>query len=76
MLAEELSRRGMSREFYSYEGLKHYFSTSADTPQARDDTADILGFAGLPAQVTARELMSSAVANPRGIRQLPQARVQ
>jgi dipeptidyl aminopeptidase/acylaminoacyl peptidase len=29
-LAEELERRGHPYEFYSYEGLKHYFSTSAD----------------------------------------------
>ena len=29
-LAEELDRRGMPHEFYTYEGLKHYFSTSAD----------------------------------------------
>jgi dipeptidyl aminopeptidase/acylaminoacyl peptidase len=29
-LAEELERRGMPYEFYSYEGPKHYFSTSAD----------------------------------------------
>ncbi len=29
-LAEELERRGMPYEFYSYEGLSHYFSTSAD----------------------------------------------
>jgi dipeptidyl aminopeptidase/acylaminoacyl peptidase len=25
-----LTRRGVPHEFYSYEGLKHYFSTSAD----------------------------------------------
>jgi hypothetical protein len=30
MLDEELTRRGMPHEFYSYEGLRHYFSTSAD----------------------------------------------
>ncbi len=29
-LAEELEGRGMPYEFYSYEGLSHYFSTSAD----------------------------------------------
>jgi dipeptidyl aminopeptidase/acylaminoacyl peptidase len=28
--AEELERHGMPYEFYSYEGLSHYFSTSAD----------------------------------------------
>jgi dipeptidyl aminopeptidase/acylaminoacyl peptidase len=33
MLAEELERRGMPHEFYSCEGLKHYFSTSAATTQ-------------------------------------------
>jgi dipeptidyl aminopeptidase/acylaminoacyl peptidase len=30
MLDRELTRRGMPHEFHSYEGLKHYFSTSAD----------------------------------------------
>lgn len=30
LLDAELTRRGMPHEFYSYEGLKHYFSTSAD----------------------------------------------
>ena len=30
MLDQELTRRQMPHEFYSYEGLKHYFSTSAD----------------------------------------------
>jgi len=30
MLAEEPERRGMPHDFYSYAGLKHYFSTSAD----------------------------------------------
>jgi hypothetical protein len=30
MLAEELERRGMPYDLYSYEGLKPYFSTSAD----------------------------------------------
>jgi dipeptidyl aminopeptidase/acylaminoacyl peptidase len=29
-LAEELERRGHPHEVYSYEGLSHYFSTSAD----------------------------------------------
>jgi len=29
-LAEELDRRGHPHEFYSYEGLSHYFSTSTD----------------------------------------------
>jgi dipeptidyl aminopeptidase/acylaminoacyl peptidase len=30
ILDQELTRRGMPHEFYSYEGLKHYFSTRAD----------------------------------------------
>jgi dipeptidyl aminopeptidase/acylaminoacyl peptidase len=45
MLAEELERRGMPHEFYSYEGLKHYFSTSADnatTQQMFRDSLDCL----------------------------------
>jgi hypothetical protein len=45
MLAEELERRGMPYEFYSYEGLKHYFSTSADdatTQQMFRDSLDCL----------------------------------
>lgn len=29
-LAEEMERQGLPHEFYSYEGLKHYFSTRAD----------------------------------------------
>jgi dipeptidyl aminopeptidase/acylaminoacyl peptidase len=35
MLTEELTRRGMPYEFYSYEGLKHYFSASADNATTR-----------------------------------------
>lgn len=31
MLDAELTRRGMPHEFHSYEGLSHYFSTSADS---------------------------------------------
>jgi acetyl esterase/lipase len=45
MLAEELERRGMAYEFHSYEGLKHYFSTSADnatTMQMFQDSLDCL----------------------------------
>ena len=45
MLAEELKRRGMPHEFYSYEGLKHYLSTSADnatTQQMFRDSLDCL----------------------------------
>jgi dipeptidyl aminopeptidase/acylaminoacyl peptidase len=44
-LAEELEQRGMPHEFYSYEGLKHYFSTSADnetTQQMFQDSLDCL----------------------------------
>ena len=44
-LAEELGRRGHPYEFYSYEGLKHYFSTSADnatTQQMFQDSLDCL----------------------------------
>lgn len=44
-LAEELEHRGMPYEFYSYEGLSHYFSTSADnatTQQMFQDSLDCL----------------------------------
>jgi hypothetical protein len=49
-LADELDRRGrlgdgIAYEFYSYEGLKHYFSTSADnatTQQMFQDSLDCL----------------------------------
>jgi hypothetical protein len=44
-LDQELSRRGMPHEFYAYEGLKHYFSTSADnatTQQMFQDSLDCL----------------------------------
>jgi dipeptidyl aminopeptidase/acylaminoacyl peptidase len=44
-LADELERRGMPYEFYSYEGLKHYFSTSTDnatTQQMLRDSLDCL----------------------------------
>jgi len=30
-LAEELERRGMPHQFYAYEGLSHYFATTADS---------------------------------------------
>lgn len=40
ILAVELERQGMPHQFYSYKGLKHHFSTSADAPQA-DDAADV-----------------------------------
>jgi dienelactone hydrolase len=44
-LADELARRGMPYEFYAYEGLSHYFSTSADnatTQQMFQDSLDCL----------------------------------
>ena len=44
-LAEELERQGMPYEFYAYEGLSHYFSTSADnatTQQMFQDSLDCL----------------------------------
>jgi dipeptidyl aminopeptidase/acylaminoacyl peptidase len=42
MLAEELKRRGMPYEFYSYEGLKQYFSTSADNAMTQQMFRDSL----------------------------------
>ena len=45
LLDQELARRGMPHEFYDYEGLKHYFSTSADsatTQQMFQDSLDCL----------------------------------
>jgi dienelactone hydrolase len=41
-LAEELERRGMPHAFYSYEGLKHYFSTSADNATTQQMFQDSL----------------------------------
>jgi dipeptidyl aminopeptidase/acylaminoacyl peptidase len=44
-LADELARRGQPHEFYAYEGLSHYFSTSADnatTQQMFQDSQDCL----------------------------------
>jgi dipeptidyl aminopeptidase/acylaminoacyl peptidase len=44
-LAEELAHRGHPHEFYAYEGLKHYFSTSADnatTQQMFQDSLECL----------------------------------
>ena len=46
LLDQELTRLGMPHEFYAYEGLKHYFSTSADsatTQQMFQDSLDCLG---------------------------------
>ena len=45
LLDQELTRQGMSHEFYAYEGLKHYFSTSADsatTQQMFQDSLDCM----------------------------------
>jgi hypothetical protein len=41
-LAEELERRGHPHEFYSYEGLSHYFSTSADNATTQQMWQDAL----------------------------------
>jgi len=44
-LDQELTRRAMPHQFYSYEGLKHYFSTRADnatTQQMFQDSLDCL----------------------------------
>jgi hypothetical protein len=41
-LDQELSRRGMPHEFYSYAGLKHYFSTSADNATTQQMFQDSL----------------------------------
>jgi dipeptidyl aminopeptidase/acylaminoacyl peptidase len=42
-LVEELERRGMPYEFYAYEGLSHYFSTSADNATTQQMFQDSLG---------------------------------
>ena len=41
-LADELARRGHPHEFYSYEGLKHYFSTAADNATTQQLFRDAL----------------------------------
>jgi dienelactone hydrolase len=41
-LDQALSRRGMPHEFYAYEGLKHYFSTSADNATTQQMFQDSL----------------------------------
>jgi hypothetical protein len=41
-LAEELERQGLPYEFYSYEGLSHYFSTSADNATTQQMFQDSL----------------------------------
>jgi acetyl esterase/lipase len=43
MLDQELTRRGMPHEFYGYEVLKHYFSTSADNTTTQQMFPDSLG---------------------------------
>jgi hypothetical protein len=45
-LHQELSRRGMSHQFYAYEGLKHYFSTSADNATTQQMFQDALACLG------------------------------
>ncbi len=45
-LADEMARQGIPHEFHAYEGLSHYFSTSADsatTQQMFQDSLDCLG---------------------------------
>jgi dipeptidyl aminopeptidase/acylaminoacyl peptidase len=44
MLDQELTRLGMAHEFYSYEGLKHYFSTSADDATTQQMFQDSLTY--------------------------------
>jgi dipeptidyl aminopeptidase/acylaminoacyl peptidase len=41
-LAEEPERRGLPYEFHSYEGLPHYFSTSADNETTQQMFRDSL----------------------------------
>ena len=41
-LDAELTRRGMPHEFYAYEGLEHYFSTSADSATTQQMFQDSL----------------------------------
>jgi hypothetical protein len=41
-LADELERRDHPHGFYSYEGLKHYFSTSADNATTQQMFQDSL----------------------------------
>ena len=42
LLAEALERRDMTYEFYAYEGLKHYFSPSADNETTQQMFQDSL----------------------------------
>jgi acetyl esterase/lipase len=53
MLDQELTRRGMPHEFYSYEGLKHYFLHQC---RQRDHAADVPGLAQLSMQMVGRQL--------------------
>ena len=48
LLDQELTRRGMPHEFHAYEGLSHYFSTSADSATTQRMFQDSLD---LPAPV-------------------------
>jgi hypothetical protein len=41
-LAEEMERRGMPHQFYSYEGLTHYFATTADAATTQQMFQDAL----------------------------------
>ena len=41
-LDAELTRRGMPHEFHAYEGLSHYFSTSADSATTQQMFQDSL----------------------------------
>jgi dipeptidyl aminopeptidase/acylaminoacyl peptidase len=42
LLDQELTRRAMPHAFYGYEGLKHYFSTSADSATTQQMFQDSL----------------------------------
>jgi len=41
-LADEMERRGMPHQFYAYEGLTHYFATTADAATTRQMFQDAL----------------------------------
>jgi hypothetical protein len=43
LLSAEMSRRGMPHEAYAYDGLQHYFSTSADNETTQQMLRDALG---------------------------------
>jgi len=42
-LSEEMERRGMPHQFYAYEGLTHYFATTADSATTQRMFEDALG---------------------------------